>query len=179
MEYPIIEAQDSGERKNEVDVQKYAFSGLLVRAPICSYTKENVMSVCGWNDTMAAGLKLFAEGLAIQTKKRALEEGVGVEKVPAIEIAELKALLDAISFSEKGRKELEGIFSDDACAFSLSTDGQRAKSEASAEVLLVRASGEVSALFSEMEEHNVRELKPKYPYREAMWRLARFLEDRV
>ncbi|MEK7098583.1 MAG: hypothetical protein AAB908_01640 [Patescibacteria group bacterium] len=138
------------------------------------------MSVCGWNDTMAAGLKLFAEGLAIQTKKRALEEGVGVEKVPAIEIAELKALLDAISFSEKGRKELEGIFAVTMLAHFLYRQMDSAqKSEASAEVLLVRASGEVSALFSEMEEHNVRELKPKYPYREAMWRLARFLEDRV
>ena len=61
------------------------------------------MSICGWNNTMAAGLKLFAEELAEQTQKRAHEENVSVTEVPAIEIAELQSLIDSMRASEKFR----------------------------------------------------------------------------
>ena len=141
---------------------------------------EDVMSVCGWNDTMAAGLKLFAEGLAVQTEKRAIEDNIPVSQVPSVEIPELKALLDSMSYSEKCHRELEGIFAITMLAHFLYRRMHEAGvANASAKDMLVNASREVSSLFAEIEEHNVQNLRPRYPYREAMWRLARYLDDRV
>ena len=140
------------------------------------------MSVCGWNDTMAAGLKLFAEGLAVQTEKRAAEEGIPVSQVPTVEIPELKALLDSMSYSEKCHRELEGIFAVTMLAHFLYRrmgESENSATATSAKDALVNASREVSSLFAAMEEHNVQNLRPRYPYREAMWRLARYLDDRV
>ena len=140
------------------------------------------MSICGWNDTMAAGLKLFAEGLAVQTEKRAIEDRIPVSQVPAVEIPELKALLDSMSYSEKCRRELEGIFAITMLAHFLyrkMSENEKPADAATAKDMLANASREVSSLFAEMEEHNVQNLRPLYPYREAMWRLARYLDGRV
>jgi len=139
------------------------------------------MTFCGYNDEMAEGIVMFNKGLAIQTEKRAVEEGVSLSGIPAIELAELRVMLEEVTRSPK-REALAGITALAALVIFAYEELERrlAKdSSLTAEQAFAEMSAEINDLMFTMEEHYYQKLRPHLERGEAIRQCVKFLEAHV
>ena len=139
------------------------------------------MTFCGHNDTMANGLAAFGKGLAIQTDKRAADENVPLAEIPAIELAELRWLNEALANSPK-RAALGGIASLGLFVTFLYEElarRLRKNPSLSAEAAFAGIMEEQNRLLFAMEDHYYKHLRPNLPRADAIQGICTFLEEQV
>jgi hypothetical protein len=154
-------------------------------AALCGRTISNSTGghydVLRLQQTMASGLEEFAQGVAVQTEKRALDEHVRVREVPAIEIAELDQFRSSLENSRK-KDELAGILGLTIFVRYLYAQIQElmAKNpELSAANAFKTVIDRTNHLMFEMEEYYYDDVRPKLGIKKAIAALGPFLEERV
>lgn len=143
--------------------------------------KETSMTFCGHNKDMASGITGFSGGLAAQTRKRALDEGVSIVDIPRIEMEEIEALLEALRASPK-KEALRGIAAVGELIryFYSELDAQlKVSPETPVEKVFEATVLELNRLLFAMEANYYEALRPKFPRLEAVRRIRDFLETQV
>lgn len=144
-------------------------------------TKESNMTFCGHNKGMADGVNSFVGGLVIQTKKRAGAEKVSVAEIPAIEIAEIDALLTALNASPK-KDALAGVMAvGSLIRFFYAELGKRLAKDSSltVDVVFQEVVEELNRNLFAMEEHYYENLRSNFPRLEAIRKIKDFLETQM
>jgi hypothetical protein len=144
-------------------------------------TKETMMAWCGHNKDMASGVGTFSGGLALQTNKRAKDEGVAISSIPAIEIEEIDALMEVLEASPK-KAELAGVRAiGSLIRFFYTKLDERLSINPTCSVESIFASevGELNRLLFDMEAHYYEHLRPKHERLTAIRLIREYLEGEV
>ncbi len=67
------------------------------------------MAMCGFNNKMLSGLKMFADGLLEQVPKRAQEDKVSIEDSIKQELCEMETFLQVLAKSNQETEFLQGV----------------------------------------------------------------------
>lgn len=130
---------------------------------------------------MAHGIESFVGGLALQTERRAKDEGVSEADIPPIEIEEIDALLEALNASPK-KERLAGVMAiGQLIRFFYMRLGEELMQGPDQPVvdIFTREVNELNRLLFEMEEHYYKDLRPHHPRLEAIRLIQDFLEKEV
>ena len=146
-----------------------------------TYSEEIDMTWCGHNESMANGIDSFVGGLALQTMKRAEDEGVTPAEIPKIEVEEIDALLGALNASSK-KGRLAGVMAIGQLIrfFYVRLEEELVRRPDQPVVdIFTREVNELNRLLFGMEEHYYKDLRPHHPRLEAIRLIRGFLESQV